>query len=157
MKPKKTWTSKTKAASTIGVTRRSLSNWELQYPDFPETAANGKICVEELAEFQERHGLKGNETPLQSQLKDEERKLKIEKLRFEIDVEKGKYTSNEKIVESISLVSERMKSVLRQKLEIEYPVLINGMAPPEIRKKGADLVDEICRIFHEGAKKWTPS
>jgi hypothetical protein len=83
-------------------------------------------------------------------------KAQCKQIEWKQKIEEGKYTSNEKIYASIAAAAQRMKSVLRQKLEVEYPTLLAGADVTEHRKKGIELVDEICRTFSEGTAQWTP-
>lgn len=90
-------------------------------------------------------------------LKSREIIARCKRAEFQLDVEQGKYTANEKIRESILIVAERQKEVLYQKLRVEYPPRVEGLNAAEIEKRGVELADEICRIFHEGARQWIQS
>jgi hypothetical protein len=83
-------------------------------------------------------------------------KAQCRQIEFRQKVEEGNYTANDKIYASIAHAAQRMKAVLRQKLEVEYPTLLAGADVTEHRIKGLELVDEICKIFSDGTDKWTP-
>jgi hypothetical protein len=82
--------------------------------------------------------------------------LQCRQLEYKLEVEQAQHIPREKIWDSILKIAEFQKRVLRQKLEIEYPALLAGADLAEHRKKGAQVVDEICAIFSSGSIEWKP-
>jgi hypothetical protein len=84
--------------------------------------------------------------------------LKCEKLRQQIDIEGGRYLDAGEVCRTVFAIGDAQKRILRQKLEEEAPPRLEGLRAAEIKIRMCTIVDEVCRIFSEGAETYrTPN
>lgn len=145
---RKTWVKggKHAIAQRIGVDRRTINNWS-KFDDFPKPRPNGDYALEDMVEWVKDRGLKGGEKPTISTLKERELAAKIEKLEFQLDVEKGKYILLEDAKRDSAQLAAEAKSVLQFKIERELPPQVFGIQIPEIEAMCKKAVDEVCEIL----------
>ncbi len=65
-----------------------------------------------------------------------------------------KYVEKDAIGPALRNVSLHQRAVLQRKLESELGPNLAGLTTPEIRKRLAAAVDEICAIFRDGVRSW---
>ena len=79
---------------------------------------------------------------------------KLRKVRFAQDVEEGKYILREDEAPKIEALGLELKDKLRKRLEEEFPDRCANRSREELAGIGRQLVDEICRDFQEGTRRW---
>jgi hypothetical protein len=125
-----------------GAPRRTKSGWNLEAVlAFVNDTAQGEAT------------LAGRSEDLKS-LRARELSLKCEKLRQAIDIEARKYLDADEVCRTVFAIGAAQKQVLRQKLEQEAPPRLEGLRAPEIQARMFVIVDEVCRIFSEGAETY---
>jgi hypothetical protein len=75
--------------------------------------------------------------------------LQCERIEFQNEVLRQKYVEVKTLVPELEILASGQMTVLRQKLENEYPALASGKQPAEIRVMGKELVDLICGEMHK--------
>jgi hypothetical protein len=83
-------------------------------------------------------------------------KLELRKLRAQCEkieqlnaVQQSKFIKTEDVIRMIQELANAQRTILRQKLENEYPPIVAGMDPAQVRVYSKRLVDEIFRLFQE--------
>lgn len=80
---------------------------------------------------------------------------KLRKVRFENDAKEGKYIEKEAWAARVLALGLELKSILRRKLEEEFPDRQANRSREEILGINRGLVDELCKKFQEEAAKWS--
>jgi hypothetical protein len=90
-------------------------------------------------------------------LKQEQKKLTTAKRKIaekELQIMDEEYVRKDQLGPALRNISLHQRTVLQSKLENEIAPNLGGLTPVEIRARLAAAVDDICRIFQEGAKPW---
>lgn len=80
---------------------------------------------------------------------------KLRKARFANDVEEGRFIRREDEAQKILALGLELKATLRKRLEEDFPDRQTMRTREEIISINRQLVDELCRIFAEGTKRWS--
>lgn len=81
--------------------------------------------------------------------------LKNDFLEEELAILRGDHTANTVFLEELGKMTSDLTSLLRQKLENEYPALTQGKSLAECRELGRALVDQIFARCQRLADLWT--
>ncbi len=86
----------------------------------------------------------------------ERRRLRLQCARLEVALarERGEVLSVETGEAMLAELGSTIMSLLRQKLENEWPVSCAGLEPAEIRVKGKALVDDIAGRLQKAVEPW---
>lgn len=71
--------------------------------------------------------------------------------------ERGEFVAKSVFAGAVMELASEQKSLVRQKLENEYPGLVQGLEPAqraELKKVGRALADDICRRMQRLVDKW---
>ena len=80
---------------------------------------------------------------------------KLRKARFANEVEEGRWMKREDEAPKLLALGLSLKATLRKRLEEEYPPRLAGRSREEIAEIMAQLVNELCVEFQEGARRWS--
>lgn len=69
--------------------------------------------------------------------------LKVERIEFRNGIERGRYYEKQEIAGRLLKLAADQTTILRQKIENEFPALVHGKALEEIREEGRRLVDSL--------------
>lgn len=81
-------------------------------------------------------------------------KVKREIGQEELAILRAQYVPKDQIGPALRNLSLHQRAVLQRKLESELATNLAGLKTPEIRKRIAAAVDEICAVFHDGVRAW---
>jgi len=115
--------------------------------------ANGSIDEAELLKFFSKHAEELKAKPKGKRgaltLKDQKLNEEIRRLKNRNDKDDGKLILAAAFCAAVHEVGASMKSILRQKLELEYPAAVAGLDIPQARVFGKRLNDEIILEFQK--------
>lgn len=140
---------KVQLAKALNVTRPALDAW-FKMPGAPKADSAGRHDVTAWLQFRDAQGLKGAEVKTGGSVVNQKAReclLRNDKLEFQLEVLKKRYTKNEVFVADLEAVSNELRTILRQKLENEYPPIVAGMEPAQVRVYSKRLVDELFRLI----------
>lgn len=80
---------------------------------------------------------------------------KLRRVRYANDVEEGRFIKREDEAAKILALALELKATLRKRAEEEYPDRLVMRTKEEIIVLMRALVDELCRDFTEGTKRWS--
>lgn len=80
------------------------------------------------------------------------RRIKVEKETAILD---GEYVKREEVGPILKNLALHQRAALQNKLENELSIKLAGLDPIEIRRRMAEAVDELCRMFQSATSKWT--
>jgi hypothetical protein len=113
-----------------------------------------RIYFNGLKKWLKINGDKVSENDSKHDLEKKKLALQCRQIEHNIEIQQGKYRPIEEIREVMILVGERLRTLFRQKLEVEYPPLVAGLDVSEVRKKGMQMTDELCRILTDESSAW---
>jgi hypothetical protein len=70
------------------------------------------------------------------------------------EIQAGRYTKNEIFIEAVEDLANEQRTILRQKLENEYPSVVAGLEPAQARVYGKRVVDECFRLMQQLAERF---
>lgn len=116
----------------------------------------GRVYVDELLTWWDEFGaeLATGNSELDA-LNTEIAREKLRAVRFKNEVDEGKYVLREDEAARIEALGIELQAVLRKRLEEEFPDRQANRTREEIQAINRDLVDELCRQFQEGTRRWS--
>lgn len=108
----------------------------------------------------QKYGLEGRKAKADSEGPDKKaadaRRAEADAEMAEIELAKLKGTAIGADVMGQRLIelAGKQQALLRSKLENEYPLVVAGMEPAEVRKKGKELVDQLCQLMQQLVEEW---
>lgn len=140
-------------ARILGFHFQTIRKWRRNFGDTPEKHKDGK--KEHVQSWRDFIALKGlGETvkvaPKERELLMRENLEKKNKL-LDIDIAKaeGKVRTVAEVKALMLSIASKQNSILRQKLENEFPGKLKGLNATEIRAEGRKLADRLCDIFSD--------
>lgn len=79
---------------------------------------------------------------------------KAKTIEKEYEILDNKYVPKDQIKPALRNVALHQRAILQRKLESELAPNLAGLKTPEIRKRMAAAVDEICAVFRDGVRSW---
>jgi hypothetical protein len=145
---RKTWVhgGKNELGNRLGVDRRTINNWS-HFKDFPKARPNGDYPLEDIIAWVKERGFKGGEQSITASLKERELLAKINKLEFQIEVDKGNYILLSEAERDTTQLAGHAMNILRSKFEGELPPALVGLSTAEIQVKCKQAVDEVCALL----------
>lgn len=149
----------------FGPHRASFPRFRREFPDCPEPRADGRHPVADWRAFFERHPelLRRASSP-EAALAGDKLALETERLREQVrdlkignDIRAGAYAPRAQLAQELVTLATEQKTMLRQKLENEYPALLPGLDETqraEARRLGKTLVDQLCQSCQRLVDKW---
>jgi len=135
-------------ARILGVTRQTLYAWRKK-TDAPQPVSNGSHDVVAWREFINKHDLKAGLSPDAEVLKARKLLAEIEDRELKVAIKKGEYVRVEQVKEEWTSRIGKAIALLRARFENELPPLLVGMNAPEIQRKCAVAIDDVCGALHD--------
>ena len=149
MRPLPTYNTMTECTNATGIPSTVLK--EAKRAKCPAFSKSGRIILEKLLRWlfsrpeKEKEGTNwGNEL----------RRWQSELIRQRAEKQAGKMVDVDKIESAFQTCATQIKTILRSRLENEYPTFVAKLEPPEARVFGKRLSDEIIKEFGQLAKEW---
>jgi hypothetical protein len=141
----------------FGHHRASFPRWRKQYPDAPRPRANGEHNVKAWRDWFEKHPELRTENAgdEKEQLQLEQLRQKCRRITFDNDLREGAYVHRDLLADHLGRFGGESVSILRQKLENEFPAAVAGLTPPQVREMAKGLIDEILAKFRAHFETWT--
>jgi DNA-binding XRE family transcriptional regulator len=135
-------------AAAIGVTPRTLRNWQ-EKPRAPKKDAKLGYNIAAWIAFAAPFARKEPGADPTSKQAVEIRKLDLEcqKREHELAVLRGEYTANTEIAAHLNACVAHAMSVLRSKFEVELPAELAGKSKAAILDRNKAAIDDVCRIL----------
>ena len=139
-------------AERIGVSRPTLNKY-LGMAGAPEPDGKGCYPVEDVADWVSENARSAGAQPTSlSEWKIEEVKLRCEKMRDQLQRDRGEYVSKAEASRTIIPLMTEIGELIRQKFVLELPHRCVGKAQVDIEEICEKMRDEVIRRFREGAK-----
>ena len=113
-----------------------------------------RVYPEQLLPWLKQHN-PSNTADQKEQLDLRRLRNRIEREEFEFAKEKKEWVPKSELLPDLNKLATDVQSMLRQKLENEYPSSVTSMEPAQARIYGKRLVDSIYREFARFADKWS--
>lgn len=117
---------------------------------------SGRIYEKELLEYmaQTKEPDTKAEALTEWELKQEKLKEEVRRLKIDNDRNDKILVDSRSIIQSISEVGAKVRSILDRKLRVEYPKAVNGLTIPQTAKFGQVLADQIMAEFRSLEDEW---
>jgi hypothetical protein len=137
-------------ASLLGVTRRTLSNWQ-KLDGAPLALSNGFWPVTDWREFIRLRGLKSGKPTFSNEDALKARKLlaEVEERELRLQIKKGEYVRVEQVRSEWIGLAAHATAILRAKFENELPPVLSGLDATGIQEECRRAIDEVLRVLHE--------
>lgn len=119
-------------------------------PGFENSRVCPDLVFKFIAENPEKFVVGGDAIPLKDQKLNEE----IRKLKIKNDKDEGKMVARTEVAASVRQTLSAVGPILEAKLQNEWPMTVSRLDPPQCRKYGKELTDEILKQFEELERLW---
>lgn len=147
----------TALAALLGTTRRSLHRWA-KVEGAPKPASDGRHNVQAWREWMKANGhvVKDNSQAggRMAELKERQLERSVEILEVKLAELRGDVIQVATVEAMLTELGSNIVSLLRQKLENEFPISCAGLEPAQLRVRGKGLVDDICGRLQKAVQPW---